>query len=170
MKKVIALLLCASIISACGWHLRGSQMLDTDLQALNVIYTDQYSELATTFDRMLKQYGIDVVPADKADYSVSISPEKMQRRSVSVSGNGLAAQYEVAMMSSFRITGPDYDSGLVETSVSRIYDYDQNDTVGKQAEERLIQSELRQELTNRVLRQVNALIHSHTANPPSSHE
>ncbi len=159
--RLAALTLClitvGSMLSGCGWRLRGMQSLNTNITELNVKYSDRYSLLANTFDKTLAQQGITITEDNSAPYTLYLQPENFERRSASVGSNGLSAQYELQMQVDFRLTGKDFESKPLNANVTRIYDYDPDDTVGKRAEEQIILKEMRQEIVNRILRQITSL-------------
>lgn len=162
----LCLFITGSLLSGCGWRLRGSQSLNTHLTELAVSYSDQYSLLANALNSALNQQGIAIVDAGQAPYTLYLQRENLERRSVSVGSNGLAAQYELTMQADFRVSGAQLDSNNLTVNVTRIYDYDQDDTIGKKAEEQIILKEMRQELANRILRQVSSLTSQATSTNP----
>src|SRR3546814_13619744 len=67
MTRLIAILVLALGLTACGFHLRGALTLPPDLGPVRVIAKDPYSPLAESLSVALEQAGATPAAADAAD-------------------------------------------------------------------------------------------------------
>src|SRR3546814_9547231 len=66
MTRLIAILVLALGLTACGFHLRGAPTLPPDLGPVRVIATDPYSPLAESLSVALEQAGATPAAEDAA--------------------------------------------------------------------------------------------------------
>ena len=166
MKKLITVLLTTSLISACGWHLRGNINLPQDLNSLHVVSQDQYSELTRDLKEVISKNNITLSDSTSADYSIELLEERNQRRAASVGGNGLASEYELTLEVDYTISRGD-QLLLPKTTAraTRSYDYDQNQVLGSNQEQQVIERELRFELLQNILRRLRFTSKAANATP-----
>ncbi|GLS25549.1 hypothetical protein GCM10007877_12630 [Marinibactrum halimedae] len=161
----------AFILNACGWHLRGSIALPSDLRNLSVINNGVSSALDAEFSKALKQNNIERVSPTEASYTITVSDEYDNRRTLSVGTSGLATQYELTLEITYGITKAD-GTILVEPEplrMNRNYDFDQQNIAGKAQEEQLLRETMRRELVQQVMRRFRyALLGSSTQSSESS--
>src|SRR3546814_14108091 len=78
MTRLIAILVLALGLTACGFHLRGALTLPPDLGPVRVIAKDPYSPLAESLSVALEQAGATPAAEDEADHvaPMRIPPEQ----------------------------------------------------------------------------------------------
>lgn len=158
MKKLITLLLCTTLVTACGWHLRGSLLLPENLQSLHISATDSHGRLATDLKKMIAGYDIKLVDnSNEAQFSLAILGEREERRTVSVGNDALAAEYELTLNADYAIYGAKGEVLVPKATatVIRSYDHDRNDVLSTGEEERLIREEMRIDLIQQIIRRLS---------------
>lgn len=161
MKKLITAVLISvfttSLLSACGWHLRGFSNIPINLDSVYVTAEDSHGALITELKRALVSSKVTAAQnATAAQYTLQLTNEKSDRRTVSVGNSALAAEYELNMSVDYRILNPagEVVSPLITASTYRSYTFDINAVVAKAEEERLIQQEMRNNLVQQMLRRL----------------
>ncbi|TQV68247.1 hypothetical protein FKG94_23400 [Exilibacterium tricleocarpae] len=157
LKPLFVLLLSAALASGCGWRLRGSLALPSDLTAVHLSTRDTHGNLATDMRRLLQSNDIDIVSrAADSQYSISIEAERDRRRTVSVGSDALAAEYELSMEADYRILRSDGSDAVTPATarVVRSFNFDVDDVTGGAEEERVIRTEMRRELAQQIIRRL----------------
>ncbi len=172
MHKTIALFaavfVTAVVLNACGWHLRGSLSLPSDLDTLYVSARDAHGALITELKRRLQANRIQLVQsADDSRYSVLIIEERDRRRAVSVGSNALAAEYELTLEADYKIedAADPAASTMLTAHVIRSYSFDANAVVGMGEEEQLLHEEMRRELVQQIVRRLQIVASRTTTSP-----
>src|SRR3546814_4961271 len=95
MTRLIAILVLALGLTACGFHLRGALTLPPDLGPVRVIAKDPYSPLAESLSVALEQAGATPAAADAADSvaTLRIHLEKWGSTPISIDQFGRAEEY-----------------------------------------------------------------------------
>jgi LPS-assembly lipoprotein len=167
MKKLIALLLSTTLLTACGWHLRGSIALPEDLDSIYLSAEDTHGTLITDMRRALESNNIALVDsASNASYSIKLLNERSERRAASLGGDALVSEYELTMEVDYSIERGEEVLLQQDTARAiRTYDYDRNQVLGKNEEESIIRSELRNELIQQIVRRLRFLATNPQAQP-----
>src|SRR5690606_28994214 len=76
MYKLIASLLIASLLCACGWHLRGSTPVSNSLKSIYLSSEDNYSPVRLELEQLMAIHGITLAasPAE-SDLQLHIEEE-----------------------------------------------------------------------------------------------
>ncbi len=157
MKKLIALCLSVSLLSACGWQLRGSVELPAALSKLHISAANTDSQLLSQLKSLLQTNGATLVDAsDKSAYRLNIQEDRADKRSISVSGSGLASEYELSLEVIYSVadaTGKPVISNA-KTQVLRSYRYDPTAVLSANEEENIIRSEMRLDAAQQIIRRL----------------
>lgn len=174
MKKLLTTLvttvLTATLLSACGWHLRGSMSMPMDLESVYVTAEDSHGALITDLKRTLVSNHVATTDnSAEAQYSIALGNEERERRTVSVGNDALAAEYELNMSVDYQITN---QAGEVIASNNattyRSYTFDRDAVVAKAEEERLIEQEMRNNLVQQILRRLRFVTQEQSTSGPST--
>jgi LPS-assembly lipoprotein len=157
---LLLLLFTVTLASACGWRLRGTMTLP---EGLNTIYLNNQAEspiLPRMLETLLTANQVNVTDsASAAQLIINILSYREERRVVSVGANTLVTEYELNAQANFSIE--DAEGNIVlppsDASVIRNYVFDQNNVLGKEEEERLIQSEMRRDIAQQIVRRLRFL-------------
>ena len=164
MNKIIASCLIALTLSACGWHIRGAIDLPKDLSQLYISAVDSKGALMTELRQLLKTNRVSLVDNEnEANYSLNIIEETKDRRSAGVGGDALSSSYEITLKAIYEIRLKNSTAVTKGTAISvRSYNYRSTSINSATQEEILLDQEMRRELAQQMLRQLNAVV----TNPP----
>ena len=161
MKLKIANLLqvglMLSLISACGWHLRGATDLPDNLSSLYVTAEDAHGALITEIKRMLEASNVTLAESSgDAPYSLVILEERTERRTAGVGSDALTSAYQVTLSVDYEIRSSQNQllSPMTTASTSRTYDYNAANASSSEQEEALLLREMRRDISLQMLRRV----------------
>ena len=167
LKNMLLCTLCVSLLTACGFQLRGSGV-DSALQRVHVS-TERGVQILVPLRQRLTGLGISLVTrAGQPEVLVHLVSDNFDRRTVSVTGRVLAAEYELTMTAHYQISpggpggpgGNDAASEAVQDrhlEVSRIFAIDQGNVVGSSEEQALLMAEMREDLVQQIIRNMNTV-------------
>ncbi|MDN5871597.1 MAG: LPS assembly lipoprotein LptE [Nitrococcus sp.] len=145
-------LLVVSLLSGCGWHLRGSTgsaLSGGDLEDIKVYLAPEMGEGALTSAAAdtLRGYGAQVVSDPQAaDWVLDLLDQQTDRRTVSVTRQGQARAYELHYVLRFGVHSgagvPLLGAQTVATQV--VYQTDPQNILGRESQERRLLEQLRQ--------------------------
>jgi LPS-assembly lipoprotein len=154
MIKKLLLTTIIMLLSACGWQLRNSEVIPTDLGSLHLSSSDAHSDLIQELSRALNLYGFEVTAnAADANYSVVITDFRQTRRTGTLNASARAAEYQLNEDVDFLIISADGQQliPLSTASVERVYEFDEQDILASDGEERLIRNSMREEIVRQIL-------------------
>jgi LPS-assembly lipoprotein len=160
MIKNILLTTMILMLSACGWQLRNSEVVPTDLGSLYLSSNDAHSDLIQELTRALNLYGAKVVSSSAdASYSVVIVDFRRTRRTGTINAAARVAEYQLNEDVDFLIIGADGSQliPLSTASVERVYEFDEQDILASDSEERLILSGMREEIVRQILNRLRVV-------------
>lgn len=145
-------------LSACGFTLRGVTPLPPELQTLVLESAQPDGDFEREVRRALENNGVTLVESG-SDYRLVLGGERISERTLSVNANARSGEFELAL----RV---DYDlrqagsviSGPNLLATTRVYLTDPENAVAKEEEANLIRSEMRRELAQQLLRQLQASV------------
>jgi len=166
MRRLFPLLLPLLLLSACGFHLRGSRpQAEVDSVSSVYIRAERAADLAREVTAQLKDADIEVVAdPDKAEYLLTLSNSRVERNVLSVNAQtGKAEEYQllltvkmsVARMSEVHAGGEPLVADEA-VQVERDYTFDEDAVLGKYSEEQVLEEEMTQLAANRIIRRLNA--------------
>ncbi|MEP5763196.1 MAG: LPS assembly lipoprotein LptE [Halieaceae bacterium] len=161
MNRIHACLLIVlmSLLSACGFHLRGSINLPPAWNDLHLASASPNSELARAFRDRLENAGISWRDRADANYTLVLGTERFDRRNLTIGGNARASEFELKMTTSLQVTDRAGNELMPETDVSsyKIITNDPENVSGKLEESRLLRREMRDELVQQLMRKLRFL-------------
>ena len=142
-KYTIILLLAISfILNSCGFQLRGSIDMPSNLTKISVV-SDNYSELVKNLSQTLSNSNIQVVnESDRDLYRVKIISETFNRRQLSISISGRVNEYEIIYNVVYQISIPNEKSKEETLSLYRDYSFDEDNIMGNTDREAQIKKEM----------------------------
>ncbi len=158
--KNIMLTIIVLLISSCGWQLRDAQIVPENLGSLHLSSEDPHSALIRELTRSLELYGVDVVAsAADARYSVVIVDFRRTRRTSTINPSARAAEYQLNEDVDFLIVGADGAQlvPLSTASVERVYEFNEQDVLSSDNEERLVKNNMREEIVRQILNRLRLL-------------
>ena len=155
--KIVSVILSASLLSACGFHLRGDYSIPEELGTLSLTSYDQYSTFTRMMKSQLRTNEVNVVPPSEDVPNLHIIGEGLGERNLSLYQNTTAAEKELTFTATYRVTIPDVGDKTFSTSVSRSYLENPLTALAKSVERDMIEDEMRQFATGQIIRQMARL-------------
>ena len=151
LKKSVFLAL-ALLLSACGYHLRGSLELPSGLK--NVYLEGGSADLREQFNRTMQISSVPLASSpETADIIVKIFDEDSQRRVLSLDSGGTANDFELGYGFDFEIVDSKNKvlSERQSVDVKREYFNDQEAIIAKGNEETVIRNEMYQQAVRTII-------------------
>ena len=166
MKKIrqrltlLAAILAVSLISGCGYQLRGSTSLPEVMASTYIKGLRPYSALVNDFTHALRARKVNVVKdAGGASAILNITGNNTEKRVQSVDALGNVLEFELRQTINFYVTGSDQQVLLQEQSISlsRDYLFASTGVLAKAREEKQVQSTLQKNLVNLALLRIASI-------------
>ena len=155
--KLTSVVLMASLLSACGFHLRGDYSVPEELETMSLTSYDQYSSFTRMMKGQLRMSEIDVVPPAANIPNLHLLSEGVGERTLSLYQNTRAAEIELTFRASYRVTVPELGSKTFSTSVTRSYLDNPLTALAKSVERDMIEDEMRKLAASQIIRQTARL-------------
>ncbi|MEZ8067288.1 LPS assembly lipoprotein LptE [Vibrio sp. FF145] len=155
--KVTIVVLTVSLLSACGFHLRGDYSVPEELNKISVTSYDQYSTFTRMMKSQLRMNDVEIVPPAENIPNLHILGEGVGERTLSLYQNTRAAEKELTLNASYRVTIPELGANTFSTSVTRSYLDNPLTALAKSVERDMIEDEMRKLATSQILRQMARL-------------
>jgi len=156
------LILCTTLLlAACGFHLRGTgssrTALPEDWKSMHLVSDTPNSEFSRNVTAVFAANGVQWTERADARYSLILSPERFDQRSLSLNSEARVSEYELTMSSQFSVVDAGNREVMPTTPVSVIkqMENDPRNVVGKEGEVQLIQNEMRYELAEQIMRRIS---------------
>lgn len=153
----------ALFLSACGYSLRGSDVLSSKFDSVLLNSQQVNSEFSRLLRRSLEVADVTVISTtsdslNEEQLVLDIGNERVISRPVTVNPRARAAQYELRLSVVIRLSKPGETLIPQETLfVERSYFEDIENISGNQEEIEIISSEMRRELVNQLMRRLAAV-------------
>ena len=146
-------LLTTSLLSACGFQLRGNYLLDDDLQTLYVSSSDVHGELTRLVKLNLTRNQVGVLNNSKTGIpELRVMSDNLDRRTLSLFSNGQVAEYELIYSVHYQVRFANEDAQDFRFELYRDYQDDPDFALAKSRELSLLLSELRASASEKILR------------------
>lgn len=159
LKKLLVASLSLLIV-ACGFQLRGAAELPQSIQTMYIQGINMRQGLGIELKRTLRRNGINVID-DYAEGAavLSFTSNHYERRVLSVGGNAKVSEYELIQTVVFQLSD-DQQNKLIENErfeARRDYQFDQEQALASDGEERLLREDMDKQLSQAILRRLSAL-------------
>lgn len=146
----------ATLLSACGFQLRGTGTNEMGIKELNVKARDAYGTTITDLRAALERSGVQVVAG--APYTLTLTDEQEENRSATYSGSARTSEVEMTLRVDYTITGSQERVLLDDhMDVQKIYVHDSNNLTGSDQEATRVRTEMRRELIQRMMLRLSQL-------------
>ena len=163
LRKTTTLVLIISILTACGFELRGKAAL-----SFESIYLQGASlSISKALRKNLVANGIKVLPtAEGADVLLEFANEETVKNILSISGGGVVKEYELFYRIHYRLRGAkDAIWGPQQTiETRRDFSYSDAELLAKQGEEAALYENMRSDVLNNLLRRLTRYKPAQSAN------
>ncbi|GAC18092.1 LPS-assembly lipoprotein LptE [Paraglaciecola arctica] len=162
LRLKVCILTIIFTIVGCGFKLRGDYGLPADIGQLQLLAAQKNTPLYRILWKQLQGFNIEVLDntasVNRAEQQIAVvvylTSDKLERRLLSLFSTGQVAEYELVYTIKYQIQFPALDAQEIEFDVTREYQDDPNAVLAKSRELDLIQNEMRQEASNRIIRQI----------------
>ncbi len=142
------------LLVACGFQLRGSVSIPSELHQMSVNCAIEMSKvLCQTLNKQLELNGVNLIKNDDADYILSVANLASSKRTISITGRGVAAEYDVTNTATFNLVASDQTVIIDDTKVSssETYRNDENAVISKSREELQLKERLNKQLASKIV-------------------
>ncbi len=145
------------LLAGCGFHLR-TWDLGTSLDSARVEASQRHA-LAAPLRRVLSQSGVSEADEGESQIVVKLLDQRRNRRSVSVTGQARAAEYETTLEVRYQVYGADGTELIPPRWVrsERVFRVDRDNIVGNSEEQALLEQEMQNDLIQQILRSLVAV-------------
>jgi LPS-assembly lipoprotein len=160
------------LLAACGFQLRGtggnSAPLPPAWKSMHLVTGNPNGEFSRAVIAQLAANGVQWTDRESANFSLVLSPERFEQRSLSLNAEARVAEFELTMSSQFSIVDASNKEVVPPSSVIVIkqMENDPRNVVGKEGEVQLIQNEMRTDLAQQIVRRVNFYATSSSSDSP----
>ncbi|MEN0105463.1 MAG: LPS assembly lipoprotein LptE [Pseudomonas sp.] len=156
IKRNLMVVGLATLLSACGFQLRGTGDMAFALTEVNLTARDAYGPLVKDLRQTLINSGVNVHAG--APYTVALNSESSKTRTVSYTGSARSAEYETTKTVSYKLLGANKTVLLSNTvEVQSTYVNDENNLIGSEQESQQLNDELRHELVTQLAQRLQLI-------------
>ncbi|NNN98586.1 luciferase [Vibrio sp. B1-2] len=155
--KLSLIVIMSSLLSACGFHLRGDYSVPEELNRVSVTSYDQYSTFTRMVKNQLRMSDIEIVSPSETVPNIYLIGESVGERTLSLYQNTRAAELELTFNASYSVTLPEVGIKTFSTSVTRSYLDNPLTALAKSVERDMIEDEMRKLAATQILRQMARL-------------
>jgi len=157
-SAVITLVLITSLLSGCGFKLRGDYLLAPELKTLYLSSEDIHGELTRTVKQHLMVNQVNVLDNPEQDKpELRILKDELNRRTLSVFANGQVAEYELIYTVNYQLVFTGQPPRDFSFDLYRDYQDDPDLALAKSRELSLMLKEMRRSAADRILRDMAAI-------------
>lgn len=153
VKPLLAITLAftLSLLSACGFHLRGAVDVSADKLQLSLQDEKAGERLSSSLKRSLQDNGVQLV-AD-APYNLKIDKSRFSRESVSLDNSARVDEYSLTLTVDYTLHSIKSDLSKTESAIiERVYTYDADAAAAKDEQETLLRNEMYDAMATRIIR------------------
>lgn len=155
--KLSLIVIMSSLLSACGFHLRGDYSVPEELNRVSITSYDQYSTFTRMVKNQLRMSDIEIVSPSETVPNIYLISESVGERTLSLYQNTRAAELELTFNASYSVTLPEVGIKTFSTSVTRSYLDNPLTALAKSVERDMIEDEMRKLAATQILRQMARL-------------
>ncbi|MFD2641391.1 LPS assembly lipoprotein LptE [Pseudomonas japonica] len=156
IKRNLLVMGLAVMLSACGFHLRGTATNDLAIKELDLSARNAYGDTVNQLRDLLKSSGVNVHAG--APYKLVLTNETDTQRAASYAGSARSVEYELQTRLSYDIQGHN-DTVLLSDNleVQKTYVHDGNNITGSTQEASQVRNEMRRDLVQRMAQRLQQL-------------
>ena len=156
LKRTITVLSLAFLMTACGFHLRGTGTTQMALSELNFAARDALSPLGKQTKESLINNKVQV--SSSAPFTLYIGPEENSKRTASFTAGTRSAEYTLTSAVTYELRSGRLPALLQDrVEVQRTYAHNQDNVTGSSQEEALLREEMRRDLVMQLMMRLQAV-------------
>ncbi|MGZ0786792.1 LPS-assembly lipoprotein LptE [Pseudomonas saponiphila] len=150
IKRNLLVMGLAVLLSACGFQLRGTGTHELSIKELDLSARDAYGTTVKMLQQQLENSGVRVYAG--APYKLVLLNEENSQRTLSYTGGGNSAEYEIGTTLRYEILTHDNLHLLDDKlEVQKVFVHDGNNITGSDQESSETRKEMRRDLIQRML-------------------
>lgn len=154
LNKIFITILISTLLSACGFQLRGSFESNFD----SIYISGGTKDFTKILKKRVKQAGIKIKSSSDAERSVEIISNTFTKNILSIGGDGKVREYELKYQVSYRFKSQDgVWSKPIDLEVMREYAYDDDDLLAKGAEEATLVKGMKDQIIRTMVSQISLI-------------
>jgi LPS-assembly lipoprotein len=156
--KLIVSCLLVSLISGCGFHLRGKVDLPAGIEPFYIGARNTNDVIYIELNNIFNANGVTLTEdPTAANYQLVITKQKPDRRSTAVGIDGRTAEYQLLETATYELKDKKgrIASGPIEITERRILQNNPNQVISTESEEKLLRTEMKRNLARKMARQVS---------------
>lgn len=159
IRTGVAAAVAAALLSGCGFALQGAYSLPPSMSTTYIDTDDRMSALYRSLSTALSDSGVVVTDMPAADSAtLTIISEQTGQRVLSVSARNVPTEYEVFYTVQYALADGQQSLLAPRTlTLTRDYTYDENQVLGKAAEEQILRDSIVEDLVRIIIKQIDAI-------------
>ena len=142
------------LLGGCGFHMRGGELLPTQLHQLQ-LFGDNKSDLYRLVATRLKRARIDLVVGGENVPQLTIGNIQVQNQVVSVDSRSQAVEYNMQFTTEYTITVPDHEPQKFTASFSRNFLNKSSEALASSREQEQRTREMQEQTADLILIQLS---------------
>lgn len=157
-KILVLLLLCMSLLTACGFHLRGKVDLPEQLSPLYVKAENLNSDLLRELDRLFRTNNVSRAESEaRASAVLEIIQVIKSQRVLSVDTRGRVREYELSLRIQYSLRGKDVSSLDKTIHLGRDLLFDPDSVLAIGYEQEVLYEDMNRDAARLILQQLAAV-------------
>jgi LPS-assembly lipoprotein len=156
--KLIVSCLLVSLISGCGFHLRGKVDLPLGIEPFYISSKNTNDVIYIELNNIFNANGLTLTEdPTAANYQLVITKQKPDRRSTAVGIDGRTAEYQLLETATYVLKDKKgrVASGPIEITERRTLQNNPNRVISTESEEKLLRTEMKRNLARKLARQIS---------------
>jgi LPS-assembly lipoprotein len=156
--KLFISCLLISLISACGFQLRGTIDLPAGIEPFYIGSVNTNDVLYIELNNIFNANGLSLTEdPGEANYQLVITKQKLDRRSTAVGIDGRTAEYQLLETATYVLKDKKgrVASGPIDITERRTLQNNPNRVISTESEEKLLRTEMKRNLARKIARQVS---------------
>ncbi|NLY16198.1 MAG: hypothetical protein GXZ05_07420 [Gammaproteobacteria bacterium] len=146
----------ALVLSACGFHLRGTGSFQFALKELHFTSADRFAPLSEMLQQRLLSQGVELTSS--AEYSLYLGREEHTRRTISFTAGTRSSEQMLTTTVDYEIRYAGLPALLTgQAEVQRTQSFNQNHVSASSEEALLLRDEMRNELVMQLMQRLQAV-------------
>lgn len=147
------------LLAACGFQLRGAggaAALPAGWEKMHLVTGNPNGEFSQAVRTVFTTNGVQWAASTDANYSLLLGPDRFTQTNLSLNSEARVSQFELTMQTTFSVLDASGKEVMPDTTVSviRQMENDPRNVMGKGQELRILQSEMRTELAQQMIRRI----------------
>ncbi len=156
LKRSITVLGLAFLMTACGFHLRGTGTTQMALNELNFAARDALSPLGKQVKESLVNNKVQV--SSNAPFTLYVGAEETSQRTASFTAGTRSAEYTLTSATTYELRSGRLPALIQDrVEVQRTYAHNQNNVTGSGQEAALLREEMRHDLVMQLMMRLQAV-------------